>query len=385
MGSRIKIHIGLVQGQHLMNDMIRLIKPHISFNDIKQDFEDIFETGMHTKGKHVKAFTEEFCAYTGAKHCVFTTSATTALWTCLKLLNIGEGDEVLVADFSFPASANVVEDLGATPVFVDVSLDTYNMCPEDLKKKITNKTKAVMFVDALGNPTGLHDIQDICTAHNIPLIEDAACGIGSHENGVKVGNIADVTCFSFHPRKLMCTGEGGAITTNNDEWAHWLKRKMDHGADGIKGIALDFKDYGYNFRLPEIASVMGRKQLPMLDDVIKTRIEIQKSYDNGLKPLGFTVQMVGENAFHNIQSLAFMVPDNINRDDLIHYLRENNVESTIGTYCLSGTTYYANKYNDIQPNANALFEQVITLPCFPGVDTNYIIETISNYKSKAAA
>ncbi len=368
-----------------MDDMIRLIKPHISFSDVMHDFEDVFKTGIHTKGKYIEEFRKEFCDYTGTKHSFFTTSATTALWVCLKLLGIGEGDEVLVSDISYPASANVIEDLGAKPVFVDVSLETYNMLPDELERKITAKTKAVMVVDALGNPTGLHKIHEICKKYGIPLVEDAACAIGSEENGVRCGNISDITCFSFHPRKLLCTAEGGAITTNNDKWASWLQSKLDHGANGRKGTSLDFTTFGYNFRLSEIQSIMGRKQLPMLEKIIKNRIEIQGKYKKGLEPLGFTAQKKSDNVYHNIQSLAFMTPDHIDKDDLIHYLRDENIETTIGTYALSSTTYYLEKYNDPQPNAKHVFDNVITFPCFPGVDTDYVIKAVSKYMDKHPA
>lgn len=366
-------------------DKIRLIKPHITFEDVRDGFEDIFKTGMHTKGKNVDAFAKELSDYTGAKHTVFTTSATTALWLSLKLLGVGEGDEVPVSDFSYPASANVIEDLGATPVFVDVSLETYNMLPDDLERKITKKTKAVMPVDALGNPTGMHKIKQICQAHNIPMLEDAACGIGSSENNIRVGNIADISCFSFHPRKLMCTGEGGAITTNNDEWARWLDVKLNHGISGSNGIALDFTDFGYNFRMSELQAVMGRKQLSVLDTHIQERIAIRNAYKDALEPLGFIGQKSSENVVHNMQSIAFMVPDNINRDALILHLREKNIETTIGTYALSATTYYAQKYKNIQPNAKKLFDQVITLPCYSNIDITRVIDAIALFVNSSTS
>lgn len=358
---------------------IRLIKPYITFSDVEDDFKGIFESGFFTKGKNVQAFGQEFSTYTGAKHSFLTTSATTALWACLKLLGVTAGDEVIVSDFSFPASSNVVEDLGATPVFADVSLSTYNMCPKDLKKKINSRTKAIMFVDALGNPTGVSEIKEICSKYNIPLIEDAACAIGSSENDVRCGNIADISCFSFHPRKLLCTGEGGAITTNNDEWAKWLQVKLNHGADGMVGTALDFPEYGYNFRLPELSAVMGRKQLIVLDKIIKERNITRQEYINKLKPLGFVVQEVGNDVVYNVQSLVFKVPKHINRDDLMLFLKEKGIETCVGTYALSSTTYNKNKYNSVQPNAKILFETTITFPCYHGVEVGYVADKITEF------
>ena len=133
--------------------MIRLIKPYITFDEVKDEFQKIFASGWFTKGKYVDQFRKAIRDYTGAKYSFLTTSATTALSVCLKVLDIKSGDEVIVSDFSFPATANVVEDLGAIPIFSDVDLNTFNMQPNELEKKITNKTKAVIFVDAFGNPS----------------------------------------------------------------------------------------------------------------------------------------------------------------------------------------------------------------------------------------
>ncbi len=362
---------------------IPLIRPYIHFDDVEDDFAKVFSSGIFTKGENVSAFQSEFSQYVGVKHTHMTTSATTALWVCLKMLDISVGDEVIVSDFSFPASSNVVEDLGAVPIFADVSIDTYNMRPDDLSKKITNKTKAVIFVDALGNPAGLSEIQDICTAHGIPLIEDAACAIGSSEHNRKCGSIADLTCFSFHPRKLLCTGEGGAITTQNDQWAEWLRVKLNHGADGLVGKSLNFVEYGYNFRLPELQSIMGRKQLPHLDTIIADRRHIRDEYAAGIAPLGYIPQFSGNSAHHNIQSLVFRVPESIVRDHLMDYLKTQGVESSIGTYALSAVTYNKNKYNAVQPVSQKLFETTITLPCYQDVDVQYVIEKIKEYHSAA--
>lgn len=359
-------------------EQIRLMKPYISFDDVEADFRQVFESGIFTRGENVEAFRREIATYTGAKHAFLTTSATTALWVCLKLLGIKSGDEVAVADFSFPATANVVEDLGATPIFVDASLETFNMLPEDLERKINVRTKAVIFVDALGNPTGVTEIKAICEKYQIPLIEDAACAMGSSENGRRCGSIADLTCFSFHPRKLISTGEGGAITTNRDDWAQWLEVKLFHGAQGMKGMALNFVDFGYNFRLPELQAIMGRKQLARIEQIVDERNQIKNEYVRLLNPLGFIPQRIGENVRHNVQSLVFRVPDSCERNRLIELLKRKNVETTIGTYSLSATTYYEERYKDVQPNSAHLNNCVITVPCYLGVDVKHVTAVIKS-------
>ena len=301
--------------------MIRLIKPYISFAEVEDDLKEIFASGIFTKGKHVAALRNEIALYTGAKHAFLTTSATTALTTALKILNIKKGDEVIVSDFSFPATANVVEDIGAIPVFADVSLDTFNMMPKELEKKITPRTKSVIFVDAFGNPSGLHSIKEICNKYAIPLIEDAACAMGSSENNEKCGKVADLTCFSFHPRKLLTTGEGGAITINDDKMAERLEIKLNHGARIADDGTQNFVDYGYNYRMSELQALMGRKQLVKLDDIIKHRNSIKDSYSNALKSFGFQTQQINSSISHNCQSIVFKVPQTIKRDHLIKLLR----------------------------------------------------------------
>ena len=356
--------------------MIKLIKPYISFAEVEEDFREIFASGIFTKGKHVAALRQEIAHYTGAKHAFLTTSATTALSVALKILNIKPGDEVIVSDFSFPATANVVEDIGAIPVFADVSLDTFNLLPEELEKKITPKTKSVIFVDAFGNPSGLHSIREICKKHAIPLIEDAACAIGSSVNGEKCGNLADLTCFSFHPRKLLTSGEGGAITVNDHNLAERLEIKLNHGATISDNGRQDFIDYGYNFRMSELQAVMALKQVVKLENIIKHRNEIKESYRTSLEPFGFKAQNIDPGVSHNCQSVVFTVPQYINRDKLIAHLRNQGIESTIGTYCLSAGTYYARKYNMIQPNAYFLEKNTITLPCYQDIETHYVYSEI---------
>lgn len=361
---------------------IRLIKPYLSFEEVEAEFRDIFESGMFTRGKHVEALRQELAAYTGAKHAFLTTSATTALWMCMKLLDVKAGDEVIVSDFSWPATANVVEDLGARPVFADVSLDTFNMLPEDLEKKITARTKAVIFVDALGNPAGLSEIKKICERYGLPLVEDAACAIGSSEFGRRCGSVADITCFSFHPRKLINTGEGGAILTDRDDWAKWLEVKLGAGVSGMKGPGADFVDFGYNFRLPEMAALMGRKQLAKLESIVDERNEIRAMYVAALEPRGYAVQASGEGVRHNIQSLVFRVPAGSDRDAMIRELKAVGIESTIGTYALGSASYYRQKYAQSPANSECLFETTLTLPCYHGVDVERVVNAMSEIESR---
>lgn len=358
--------------------MIKLIKPYIAYEEVETEFKKIFDSGWFTKGPNVDTLKKALIQYSGAKYAHLATSATTALAACLKLIDIKPGDEVIVSDFSFPATVNVVEDLYATPVFADVDPMTFNMRPEELERRITKKTKAVIFVDALGNPSGIHAIKKICSDRSLPLIEDAACGLGSSERGEKCGKIADLTCYSFHPRKLLSTGEGGAIMTDRDDWNETLKVKLEHGSKFENG-KFDFIDYGYNYRLPELQSVMGIVQIKKLDAIVASRTALRKKFIELLEPAGYKAQAVAADVAYNVQSLVFVVPSGVSRDGLIAHLKEKGIESTIGTYCLSACTYYRNKYHDVQPVAERLQASTITLPCHDDVDAKFVCDAILAY------
>ena len=359
-----------------MMENIRLIKPYIDYVDVEDDFREVFESGVFTRGKNVEKFAHKLGVEVGAKHTFLTTSATTALWVSLKALGIQANDEVAISDFSFPATANVVEDLGAKPVFVDVNFDTFNMNVDDLISKITKKTKAVIFVDAFGNPTGLHEIKDICDYYEIPLVEDAACALGSGEYDIPCGKISDI--FSFI-RKLLCTGEGGAITTDNDELAKWLESRLLHGANKTAEGTLEFANYGFNFRMSELQAIMGIKQITKLQEIIRERVKTRNAFCDALVPRGFQSQKIGASTSHNVQSLVFVVPENIKRDHLIDHLKRNSVEATIGTYCQSRQPYYKNKYNDVQLFSSLLEDKTITLPCYADVPVEEVCQQIFDF------
>lgn len=358
--------------------MIRLVKPYVTFEEMAEDFKEILDSGILTKGKYVAALGQVIREYTGAKFAFPTTSATTALAMALKLAEVGPGDEVLVSDFSFPASVNVIEDIGARPVFVDVDRETFNVTCETFLSRLTPHTKAFLFVDALGNPTGVTEIARQCRQRGIVLIEDAACALGSGENGRRCGSIADITCFSLHPRKLITSGEGGLITTDNPQYADILACKLNHGADASG----EFVTYGYNYRMPELACAMACKQIGKLDSIIQERSGQQQRYAAALQPLGFLPQRCGRDVVHNVQSVVFRLPEGMEQAPLLAFLRGEGIECIFGTYCLSECAYYLNKYNDVQPNAQYLRHHTITLPCYTGVPLEQVAESIQRYAAR---
>ena len=342
---------------------------------IESEARQIVESGWLTRGIHCEKFREDLMAYTGAAYCALTTSATTALYSCLKILGIGPGDEVAVSDFSFPASSNVIEETGARPIFIDVCPDSFNMDLEDLKQNWNANIKAVIFVDAFGNLTHLKQVVNFCRDNNVPLIEDAACALGGRVGSDPSGSIADLTCFSFHPRKLLTTGEGGAITSRSEKFSNLIDQFLNHGSRIIDN-QFDFYGSGQNFRMSELQALMGWKQLPLLDDMINERLKLRTYFSDALVNLGFKPQRIEHNVHSSLQSLVYKVPSCLNRDELIIHLKTNGVESTLGTYCLSGTKYNRQKYNSVRPISKALQDSTITIPCYYGMPKDKVIEII---------
>ena len=365
-----------------MKSYTKLIEPYISYDEVSTEIKDIFLSGRFTQGENVEKFSENLVSYVGCQYAGLTTSATTALALSLRVMGVKPGDKVAVSDYSWPASSNVIEEIGAIPIFIDIDPHTFNMSKEDLEKKITNDTSAVIFVDTFGNPSGLEDIKEICDEKKIPLLEDAACALGSELNKTKIGNFSNITCFSFHPRKLLNTGEGGAITTNSDELEQVLKIKLAAGASGKEEVGLKFSDYGFNFRMTEIQALMGWKQLKIIDQIIQERNQIKETYIKELIEFGFIPQHINENVKHNVQSVVFKVPEYIDRNGLVKFLSQNYIESTLGTYCLSGTNFNKLKYDDVQFNSRNLEAKAITLPCYKGLNPETITEKIIDFSKK---
>jgi dTDP-4-amino-4,6-dideoxygalactose transaminase len=307
-----------------------------------------------------------------------TTSATTALSLSLEILNIKKGDEVAVSDFSWISSAHVIENVGAKPIFIDVDLETFNMCSSDLKKKISKKTKAIIFVHCFGNPSGFLEINKIARKYKIPLIEDAACAIGSKVKSKYVGEDSFLSCFSFHQKKILNTGEGGMISTNNPKILKKIILKLNLGATNSKNfISSNFVSTGHNYRLSELQCLIGQKQIDNLKKKISIRNLILKNYSSNLTKIGFIPQKIDKNYKSNIQSCVFVVPKKINRNNLIIFLKKNKIDCTIGTYSISNTSFYKKKYKSPQNNSKYLFKKCISLPCHENINIKKIIKKIN--------
>ena len=345
----------------------------------KEEYDALEETilsGWITQGPKVKRFENDFSAYHKIKKSFATTSCTTALHVILKALGIKAGDEVLVPAFTWVSSANVIEHCGATPVFVDIDLSTFNLDPDQVKAKITSKTKAVIAVHLFGLCADMGAIKTI--AKDIPIIEDAACAVGSkHPNGY-AGALGTAGAFSFHPRKTVTTGEGGMVTTNDLALAQKVDILRNHGASISEEkrhlsnkpyILPDFDVCGFNYRMTDIQASIGIVQLQKLNDLLAFRQKWATYYTNELDSISWITSPVIPNGYyHGWQSYVCMIDETISpypRNKVMEILQEKGISTRPGTHAVHMLGYYKDKYGykDTDfPNAMAADQRSIAIP-----------------------
>jgi dTDP-4-amino-4,6-dideoxygalactose transaminase len=312
---------------------IPLIKPYIT-DQVKQKVLEVLDSGYLTEGPVTHAFETKFKEYIGCDHALAVTSCTTGLELALRALDISEGDEVIVPDYTYPATAAVATIVGATSVIVDVDKDTMLIDYDQLEKAITPKTKAIIPVSEFGNPLDYDRLNAIKEKHKLYIIEDAACAVGAEYKNKKVGNWADISVFSFHPRKFITTGEGGMVTTNNKKWAEWMNAYKHFGMnlDASPREGIQFDIIGTNYKLSNVQAAIGLVQLENIDELLNRRLELAENYKKLLKPVkGVDIPVTTENGKHAYQSFCIFVND---RDRIMKTMRDKDIEVQIGTYSL---------------------------------------------------
>lgn len=312
-------------------------------------------SGWLTSGPKVRQFEEMFAQRHNVKHAIAVTSATTALHLALVALDIKEGDEVIVPAFTWVSTANVVLYCRATPVFVDVDPTTFNLDVNDLKKRITSRTKAIIPVHLFGLCADMDAIRAI--APNIPLIEDGACAAGSAYKGRPAGSLGEIGCFSFHPRKSITTGEGGMMTTNDDALADKMQMLRNHGASiseeqrhkGPKPYILpDFNLLGYNYRMTDLQGAVGVVQLAKLDQFIDERDQWAAYYTQELASIKWLQTPQYSSDFkHGWQSYVTLVDPKtapMSRNDIMEYLQQQGISTRPGTHAVHMLKFYKDTY-----------------------------------------
>lgn len=348
--------------------MIRLTIPDLRFSEVEQDLKKVIDSGWLTRGPLTEKFEEIVGGYVGVKYAIAVSSGTAALHLVLLSMGIGQGDEVIVPDFTFAATANTVELCGAKAVLADIDLDTFNINIEDLKRKVTSRTKAIMPVHQFGTPCNMGAILDIAKKKKIRVIEDAACALGAEYENKMCGNLADAACFSFHPRKIITTGEGGIITTGNSKIADFCRRMRNHGMKNVNGKVL-FYDAGYNYRLSEPACAIGISQMRKINQIITNRFKLAEKFNRIFRDnLIFQTPAVFNDMKQIFQSYVVLLKKGINRDKFMSSLKNNGIETTVGNHALHLQPYYRKKYGykalDLRNSYEASL-RTVTLPLYP--------------------
>jgi len=349
-------------------------RPFMSDEEIKAVSEVIKEANLTSAsfdgGKKVREFERALAAYLKVKDVVAVNSGTSALLASLMACNIHNGDEVILPSFTFAATANVVKAVGAEVVFADISLDDYCIDPEDVKAKITERTKAIIPVDIFGNPSKIDEINEIAVPKGIAVIEDAAQGLGSMDQGNYTGSKAMLGCFSFYPSKVITTGEGGAIATNDEELARKLRMIRNHGM--VQGY--DTTLLGLNMRMPEVEAAIGVEQLKKLENFIQIRRRNAIAFTERLKNSENIIPPV-EPAGKRYNYYLYTVYVKNMRDALMQRLRSAGYGAIV--YYdppVHQTPYYKGLYSVTLKKTEDASKHVLSLPVHPGVKLEEVEE-----------
>lgn len=331
----------------------------------------VLATGYLTQGPRTSEFEQLVAAHVGVPHAFATSSATTGLHLALAALGVGPGDEVIIPDFSFPATANVIAQQGATPIFVDISLEDYGMDPDLIEVAITPRTKAIMPVHAFGLVADMDPINAVAKRHGIPVIEDAACALGAEYHGRQAGALGTAGVFSFHPRKVITTGEGGMIMTADASLAERMAVLRSHGA--VRGpLYMSFVDVGFNYRLSDVLGAIGVVQMGRLDDILQGRRERAEIYAGLLAEVeGVTAPVVPAGRTHTYQSYVVLLDDDIDRDGVIGEMRTRGIETTLGTYGMHLQPAFRERYDipdSALPNSTRAHRSALTIPLYGQLD-----------------
>jgi len=376
----------------IMNQNIPYGKQFIDEKDIKA-VESVLKGDWLTTGPKVDEFENAIAKYIGCLHATVVNSGTSALDIAVQTLKIKKGLEIITTPFSFAATSNSIVYNNLVPVFADIEKNTRNIDPEDIKRKITNKTAAIIYVDYAGHPCDINKIKEIAYENDLYLIEDASHAIGSEFNNKKIGNYADMTIFSFHPVKNMTTGEGGAVVTDNNEFNKSLKIFRNHGIDtdlherqSKKGYMYDIKELGRNYRITDFQCALGISQLKKLDSFITKRNELANLYKKLLENVDFVETPSNwSNVKNSWHIYTILLKEGIDRDDFFRYMKNNNIGVNVHYIPIYRFSYYKNNYNIDPldyPITESVFKNIITLPLYPHLKTEYveyICDKIRNY------
>ncbi|MGB3946826.1 MAG: DegT/DnrJ/EryC1/StrS family aminotransferase [Bacteroidia bacterium] len=371
--------------------MIPIAKPYLTETEAQSAYDTIL-TGWVTQGPKVLEFEKKFADYVGAKYAVALSNCTTALHLAMIVAGVKEGDEVICPSMSYVATANSIKYVGANPIFAEVNPETYNIDVKHAEALITAKTKAILIVHQIGMPADIDAFEQLCKKYNLKLIEDAACAAGSAYKGVKIGSHSELVCFSFHPRKVITTGDGGMITTNNEAYYERLKLLRQHAMSvndrvrhtSSKIIFEDHVEVGYNYRMTDIQAAVGIKQLEKLDWIIAERRKIALQYHNAFKDIDcIRLPIEQDGYFSNYQSYSIYLKENcpISRNDLMQALLDKGVATRRGIMTSHRETAYKDYAESLSlPVSEDACDRSILIPLYIPMTQQEVNTVIACFK-----
>ena len=354
--------------------MIPVMRPWLGAEEAAAAAEAV-SSGWVAQGPRVAEFEQAFASTIGAGHAVAVSSCTAALHLALVVAGVGPGDEVVVPSLSFIATANVARHVGAVPVFADVDEATQNLTPATVEPCLTPRTRAVILVDQAGVPADLDAMQALCEPRRITVVEDAACAVGSVYEGRPVGARAELAAFSFHPRKLLTTGEGGMLVTPSRDVADRLRRLREHGMDlsaaarhaSHQPVIEHYVEPGFNYRMTDIQAAVGLVQLGKLGQLVARRRELAQRYQQLLAEVP-GVRTIADPAYGttNYQSFWILLPDNfpVSRDELLQHLADAGVSARRGIMAAHLEPAYEGCVHRPLPITERLTARTLILPLF---------------------
>jgi len=344
-------------------------------------------TGWVTQGPEVAAFEQEFAEFVSARYACAVSNCTTALHLALLAVDVQPGDEVITVSHSFIATANSIRYCGGKPVFVDIDPLTYNMDPDLIESVITERTSAILCVHQMGMPCDMERIMAVAQKHDLPVVEDAACAAGSEIRWCgkwqRIGKpVGDVVCFSFHPRKVITTGDGGMLTTDNNEYDKQFRLRRQHGMSvpdtvrhrSSKVIFESYPVLGYNYRMTDIQAAVGREQLRRLPEIVQVRRELAAQYLELLVDLP-GIQLPAEPAWarSNWQSFCVRLPARCGQRDIMQRLLNDGIATRRGIMCAHREESYIAEYGPMSlPRSEEAQDHCILLPLYPGMTAHQV-------------
>lgn len=352
-------------------NLIRLAAPDIRSSDLKR-VAAVLRSGNLVQGATVAEFESRLAEFCGISHCAAVSSGTAALHVALLAAGVGPGDSVIIPAFTFPATANAVEHVGGRVVLCDVDPHSYVMTADSLETVIRRhrgeRLAAVMVVHEFGFPADMVGIRKISRRHGLKLIEDAACALGTRSGGAHVGRYSDVACFSFHPRKAVTTGEGGAITSRNASLMRKVRELRNHGIRTSQG-GVDFAVAGLNYRLTEFQAALGIGQLERFPGELAKRKRLARLY---MKQLGDLpgISLPASDDGCSWQTFMVLLDRRIDRSRVIQQLAKEGIQSNLGAQAINALSFYRGKYRwspQTHPVATLLYRQGLALPLHGGI------------------